>query len=225
MNQIKLLDYEIRESDNLYRDCDGVKIFHLYVKNLVTDKESHIHTGEKTMYFLGSNIAKDVAEAEDLIKENKGTKILGCELYRQYYNMNEEIYCLFRNGYDLDVKTFLDGVKNQIGLLRYTSDANSSMTPEGEYTPATESCKSIHVFLNSSDVVYWQLDNGEWIAQFGFAIEIDDYAVTKFYFNEEPTDYKIRVAYAISQVEIDFRLNGKKKAEQTLTDLREFILK
>jgi len=231
MNQIeriKNMGYKIREDKDStpFRDCNGTKIYHLYAVSPFNDnRETHIYIGDKYMYFLGENKVDNIEEAEDLIKRDKGIKIKGCEFYRQFYNLNNEEYCLFRHGYDLEVKNFLDTVKNKIGLLRYTSDANSSKTPEGEFTQAPDDCKSMTVFWNSSDVVYWQLDNGEWIAQYGFLIAIDDYAVTKFYFREEPTDLKCRIAYAISQVELKFSIKNKKEAEECLDNLKKFLEK
>lgn len=192
-----------------YRICNGKQINHLWTINQKTKNTVHIDINENPMVFIPQNLSsvdlpKNLDNVKTLVDNKQALSVSGKELYRIYYNMDEETYTRFAYGYSSRTKSYIDATKQRIGLESYTSVANCMGGADSVPTKGLEHIYYLPAYFNSSEIEVGQ--SGEhWIAQFTHWYDIDDYAVTKFIFNRKPNIDMIYIAQTILEVESYFK--------------------
>jgi hypothetical protein len=195
--------YVFFQTEQLSKEpVEGKKIFWLECSFQGGPRKSVVMVKEPINFCCGLSVASQ-AEADALAKAGHIIKVSGREIYREYYSLTDDEYSKFFNGYGTRTASYLDAICSKIGLLRYTDASNGSMSPEGEPTKFEVIRRYSH-FVNSGDTEIGKLDNGEYIAQLCFQIEIDDFAVVKAYWDHLPSDKQLRTFFKLRTIKDNF---------------------
>lgn len=118
------------------------------------------------------------------------------DIYKAYYNLNEEETCYLEHGFGLRSWKYNQSTMDEIGLIRMdervdsTSNGNPSDLPE--YSPVL--CD----FLNAA--AHYGKVGDAWLVEIASWYVIDDYVVEKFYFSKRPTQDSLHVALDVRKV-------------------------
>jgi len=107
---------------------------------------------------------------------------------------------------DARMSKYMQEVKSNIGLIEIKHGYD-----EEDFKPI----KKYKIWVNLTDdgfVKVGQLSDNLWVAQYSFVTAIDDYDVTRMYFNRLPREKDIITAAALEDVEVFFNVNGWDKA-------------
>jgi hypothetical protein len=97
---------------------------------------------------------KTIDEAEQLIAEGKGFKILCVDIHREFYGLDDEALCMKMHGYDLRTEKYLKAVKENIGFI----EEKHGWDDEKINNPQT-----ISIWANASDVEIGQTEDGAFV--------------------------------------------------------------
>lgn len=215
INELKNRGVPIVKSENLYKgyyntpkgvvismdksECEDGIYFLMNSNGKIFPCDDHM------VYVLtGTEYAGKVStnkEAQQLAKEGKIYSFKSSDLYDEYYDFknNKELECCFKYRYSSRSREYIESVMKEIGLIKYTEASNGSMSADGEPT-MFEILHEYNLFMNATTEV-GKLEDGLWIAQTCYQIEIDDFAVIKMYFDHDPSVNNIRKAFAIRSFE------------------------
>lgn len=143
---------------------------------------------------------KSNAEAEQLAKDGKIYSFKSSDLYTEYYDFehNKELECVFKYGYSLRSRKYIETLMEKIGLKYYTDVSNGSGKPEGEPTNFNNP-KTVKIYSNSETLI--EKINEEWLAETEFWFAPDDFAEIKMHFNHEPSTEDLKTAFSIRKFE------------------------
>lgn len=180
---------KLKEHYDIWEE-DGI----LYSRLKGSSMKNTISKTEKVIYFLCGNSASSQEEAEKLVQDGKGYKVTGAEIYREFYNWNDNEYCLQIYGYDLRTKNYFDAIRKGIGFVR---------EDHGWEEDKLKNSFIVNVWPNSSKVEIGKTKEGLWCSQFCVSM-LDDYDIIKYYFNKKPTINDIKTAKLIADIEFFF---------------------
>lgn len=180
--------YDIIEKDTL----NGKKLYLVYPDG----KERMIPNTNITIHLaFGNEVDKDNLEKE--IKTGRVLKVTGLEIYKAFYNWDEETYVQKAYGYDMRTHNYLSAVKTNIGYIENRSGYNWY---------ELKGVQKISVFANTDQVEVGLNEYDEWVAQFSVRTDIDDYVVNRFIFNRKPNRQSIMTARMLENLLFDFML-------------------
>lgn len=141
---------------------------------------------------------KNLEEARQLVREGKIYGFPASDLYAEYYNFEEnpELESIFKYGYSVKSRKYIEDVMKEIGFLRYTATELGADGVPTRLDPATSEGS-----VWDEDGEIGRLDNEEWLVQRCVQFEADGYATIKMYFDHKPTAKEIEKAEAIREFE------------------------
>lgn len=98
---------------------------------------------------------------------------------------------------------YLDAVKKNIGLIRVEHGYDSNL-PEDKI----QYCFKPWYNLTGSGNVDVGEVNGEWLAEYAYRINIDDYDICTYFFNKKPTEKNIKTVKLLEEIESYFFMKG-----------------
>lgn len=166
----------------------------------------HFNRQKKIVLTFGKQIEGDVRKMSDTELEKQGIvvtteKELGKLLFPEHYATIKPLI-----EPDERMEKYLNGVKREIGLIEIKHGWDEeNIVPVKKY--------EIWVNLTGDGCVdVCQLSDNLWVAQYSVRTDIDDYDVTRMYFNKMPSKKDIITAAALEDVETYFNTNGWDKA-------------
>ena len=173
-------------------DRDG----RLFIWKEGMDKPQFIPKGNRTLCFtFGRKLSEDELEVE--VEKGNVIKIKEIELYREFYDWDEETYLMELHGYDKRTKDYFEKVKKEIGYVR---------TVYGHEEWELKKRESLNIYWNAVDGVLGLAGDGLWCYQLSYQTTIDDYNIEKILFYRKPSVEDIKIARKIEELDIDFYL-------------------
>ena len=145
---------------------------------------------------------KTKEEAEALAEAGKILSFKSSDLYAEYYNFaeDEDLECCFKYGCSARSRKYVEETMKEIGLSGFKED--------DEYLDV-ETVKEYGLYINEPTKI-GKLESG-WVAQTEHW-NLDNYYVTKMYFDRLPTESEIVTAFYIIKFSYDpievFRCQG-----------------
>lgn len=138
---------------------------------------------------------------EEALK-NGGIVTTGKELYRVL--APEEIYQSKVSFYEPDERTgkYMDAVRNNIGLMRIEHGYDSFL-PEDKVQVRYKPWMNL-----ASDGVEVGKVEEQWIAEFAYRCDIDDYDIVSYFYSKKPSEKDIRTTRLIEEIESYFFRHG-----------------
>jgi hypothetical protein len=165
------------------------------------NKQKIVPCNNEPFYFTFEHRVKTIDEAEQLIAEGKGFKVLCVDIHREFYGLDDEALCMKMHGYDLRTEKYLKAVKENIGFI----EEKHGWDDEKINNPQT-----ISIWANASDVEIGQTEDDRWCAQWSVRTAVDDYCISRLYFNRKPTRNDILTVHKLSDLEMNFGLHRMK---------------
>ena len=174
----------------------------------VNGERKFIYALDDKRLFLTFGVgAKNAEEAiENGAYETTGMKLTEL-LFPDEFAQIKAKYLSYPYVMDERTKSYLDAIKNKIGLLETKAGWD-----EETFDPVIQ--YDIWINLTGSGYVdVGQLHDGRWIAQFAFRTDIDDYCIVRYYFNRKPSRKDIITVKTIEDIEGYLSLRGYDKVE------------
>ena len=135
------------------------------------------------------------SEIEELISHGKIIRMPFKKIWTDYVGVSEEKYLEYIYGSDKRTREYLQKILSNIGFI---SKKN------GYDEENFEILKQYEIWLNLTGSEYvdvGKLENGKYVAQYSFRTDIDDYNITKLYFNHLPAENDIRTVELVHDIE------------------------
>ena len=170
------------------------------------ERVAHFNRQKKIVLTFGKQIEGDVRQMSDAELEEQGIvvtteKELGKLLFPEHFErIRPEIEP------DSRMEMYLREVKRNIGLIEIK---------HGWYGEVFVPVKQYDIWVNltgSGYVDIGRLSDNLWVAQYSIRTAVDDFDVTRMYFNRLPSKKDIITAAALEDVETYFNTNGWDKA-------------
>lgn len=142
-------------------------------------------------------------EANKLIQEGKYILISADEVYKEYYNMSDDEFYAYKNGYTKKTGEYFDQLEKEIGLINHEVCADS----DGVELEQFDTIVKYDLFLNTGEISVGKLDENKYIAQYSYKTSIDDLSIEKIYFNRLPEENDIRLAISLEDFKAKFLIS------------------
>jgi hypothetical protein len=142
---------------------------------------------------------KTLKEAEQLAQEGKIYSFDSADLYAEYYDFkhNPNLGTVFKYGYTLKSRKYIEENMKNIGFLDYTDVVGSSGSKDRIPTKFDVVCEYDSSVCRKTQI--GKLDDGRWIAQTFIQVDIDDEEVIKMYFDHQPSEHDLWIAFVIRE--------------------------
>jgi hypothetical protein len=152
------------------------------------DKKYLTKDDQPTYFTFGKNVPPERLDEE--AEKGNIIKTTGFEIYKEYFNWDEDTCHKERYGYSKRTKAYLDGIKNKLGFVKSKYDY------EFEELTAKEEVGYRCSIGKTKD--------GLWCYQQSIRTDIDDYTVEKLYFNRKPSKKAVETMQSIIDLENNF---------------------
>lgn len=125
----------------------------------------------------------------------EGVKTTCAEIYRDYYDLDENGYSLLVNNYSDRTKRYLDAEKLRIGLIDYKEGVPESFFALDKY----------QIGQGIGEVVVGRYADGRFVVQTA-AAQFDDGLVLRMHYTRFPSAQDVEDAATIRKMERDFKL-------------------
>lgn len=199
---IKVNDFyeiEVTESEKCFSHMSA------YIKNKITGNKIRVPHGMGKIYLINDEslevekLRKTSKEmVEELVDQGKLLKLTWKDIWVDYIGIDEDTYLEYIYGYDKRTRLYLEKVIENIGLL-----GEKHGWDEEEF----EIIKQYSIWGNltgSGYVDVGKLDDGRYIAQYCFQTDIDDYDITRLYFDHMPSKNNIETVKLIEDIKFYF---------------------
>lgn len=159
-------------------------------------KKNLFKTGSSVVLTFGKKVKKEDVEKE--IELGNVIKIPEIDIYKLYFNWDDERYSMERYGYDLRTSEYLANTQKNIGYIETKHGWDEIELTESRSFPIF----SIAVGKSELGVT----ESNKWCYQFGYPAGIDDYNIEKIYFNKRPNKQDIIMARQIETIKLNFFL-------------------
>lgn len=181
-----------------------------YIKNKITGKKIMIPYSMGKIYLINDEsleveklreISKEMVE--ELVDQGKLLKLTWKDIWVNYVGIDEDIYLEYIDGYDKRTRLYLKKIIENIGLLG---------EKHGWDEEKFEIIKQYRIWINltgSGYVDIGKLDDEKYIAQYSIQTDVDDYDVTRLYFDHMPTKNDIETVKLVDDIEFYFCTHKK----------------
>ena len=200
IERLRALGYTIEERGEI-RQVKGRPIFNLFTPRAGNSGFVSPHA-VPPYYFLGDiRRPATIDEADRLAEAGTILKCQGIDVYRDYYNMDEDDVSYLIKGHGLRTGAYLDAVAKGIGLLRDV-ESEDGYNPDGSPMEQWNIITRIQHVGGGTEI--GKLPNGEYIAATEYRADIDAYVVIKAYFDHLPAKEDIVTYFHLRELRMGF---------------------
>lgn len=181
----------------LYQVCCGVKIFHLFAVNTRKNTARHIDIGDGVAVFV-SGECSGMKEVRELARKKQAKIIAANQIYRAFYEMDDEMFTRFAYGYSGRTKKYLDSVKQKLGMISYSMEED-----DGVLTDNMVDVYHWPPLQTPSSVTIGRVKD-QWLAEFEKQFALDGWLIVKIKFGNKPTEEMFLGALEVIEVETYF---------------------